>query len=156
MIYKSSDLDRDVNCIQDHEECVRTEKNFWGNEVCVQWNTVCDVYREMISMTLTNLDTERGTWYYNVVSRCKSNQPLCTLKDGEERMPYSRTLDSTETETLGFSTHYLANGQQYSFISFTRIPTKQVCRDVIKTRQDCHTETKYRTVTKYRIVTKCD
>src|SRR3989338_6212699 len=133
--------------------------------ICTQWNTVCDQYAEICTLEITNLDTVKGNWAFYAYRNCRANQPLCTREEplnvnGPGGSPFGIVLDPTETDSLTWGIEYDIQGQEYCSAIFSNIPTKQVCRDVIKTREDCRMVTKYRpatrqecnTVTKYRTV----
>ncbi len=88
--------------------------------------------------TINNLDSEGGTFSVSIGavvsgSNVGEQQSSYIYPQTSHAFKYSVKADSTAC--------YCNEGT---------IPTKQVCRDVIKTRQDCHEVTKYRPVTKYR------
>ncbi|HLC68684.1 MAG TPA: hypothetical protein VJH24_02495 [Candidatus Bilamarchaeaceae archaeon] len=154
------ELERQVECDQNHQEC----QNYVLG-ICTQWNTVCDQYAEICTLEITNLDTVKGNWAFYAYRNCRANQPLCTREEplnvnGPGGSPFGIVLDPTETDSLTWGIEYDIQGQEYCSAIFSNIPTKQVCRDVIKTREDCRMVTKYRpatrqecnTVTKYRTV----
>lgn len=157
LTYKSSidEIQRNVVCIEDHQEC---QKYVLG--ICTDWKTICDKYKETCSFDVTNLDTERGTWYFTWYRSCRAAQPDCMLTEPTEIYSSSLYLDPTETKDTTATITYNADGQEFCYALFSSTPTKQVCRDVIKYRQECKDITKYRTEyrceTKYRTITKCD
>jgi hypothetical protein len=159
LIYRSTasgnqdGLQRDVKCIDSHQECKESHKTWLtGKEVCDRYETVCDTYRETTSFSITNLDTEKGQWGFEWQSHCRTNQPLCTSTTSEVQRVGWLYLDPTETKSDTHSIEYDAKGQKVLYIQFTHIPTKQVCRDVI----DYKEVTKTRTVTRYRTEQVCE
>lgn len=158
LIYKSTasgnqdGLQRDVKCIDSHEECKASHKTIFGNEKCDRYETVCDKYRETTSFSITNLDTEKGQWGFEWRLLCRTNQPLCTSTTLETQRVGWLYLDPTETKSDTHSIEYDAKGQKVLYVQFTNIPTKQVCRDVT----DYKEVTKTRTVTRYRTEQVCE
>jgi len=155
LVYKSSidEISRDVKCTKEHSEC---EEYILG--ICAKAKKVCDEYRETCSFDITNLDREKGTWYFDWYRNCRAQQPACTLTQPTKVLEhgYMLSLDPTETKTSRVTIIYRADGQEYCSAVFTSIPTKQICRDVIKIKEECKTVTKYKEETKYRTVSKCD
>jgi hypothetical protein len=156
LTYKSSidEIQRNVVCSKQHQECLN-----YILGICAKWQTVCDEYTETCSFDITNLDSEKGTWYFTWYRNCRANQPACMLSGPTVIYSSALYLDPTETKSTQTIITYAANGQEYCYAQFTSIPTKQVCRDVIKYRQECKPvttyTTEYRCETKYRTVTKC-
>src|SRR3989344_317864 len=96
--YKSTDVSRNVECIDSHQDCKESHKNFWGTSVCDRYETICDQYRETASFEITNLDSEeKGLWAIVWYSECRANQPLC---QNGKILIYSTGiyLDPTESE----------------------------------------------------------
>ena len=155
---RTSDMIRDVVCIDSHEECQESHTNFWGNEVCDRMETICDEYREDGSIEIENLDDEAGYWYYEWRRMCRSNQPLCTRENYEVVYSSVSYIEPTETETITSSITYNLNAQEYLWFLITDTPIKTNCETITKYK-DVQRErqvTAYRPVTKYRTETICD
>jgi len=135
LTYKSTDdqMQEDVKCVENHKDCIK--EGWFGT--CAEWKTVCDKYTRYTSFEITNLDSEKGTWYFDWMRNCLANQPLCAVDE---------------------PTRYY--GKEYLYVKFTHMPEKQICRDVIKYKTVCNSVTKYRPEemceTKYNIVQECD
>ena len=88
--------------------------------------------------TVNNLDSEGGTFTVNIGVVVNGNNV------GEQQSQFIYPQSSQHFK-------YSAKADMSTcYCNEVSVPTKQVCRDVIKTRQECNTATKYRPVTKYR------
>lgn len=158
--YRSShdDLERDVECINSHEECAETYIDWLGREKCKRYETVCDEYREYVSFEITNLDTEKGYWQIEWKKFCRANQPLCSIETYETIIITGLWLDPTETKTSSYSIDYDAKGQEYLYAYLLYIPTKQICEEVTRYKEVQRTKqiTAYRPVTKYKSEEVCE
>jgi len=94
------------------------------------------------SCTINNLDSEAGTFVVGVGITLNGNQV------GEQQTAYIYPQTAHN-----FKYDVQASGSS-CYCSEVNVPTKQVCRDVIKSRQECSTVTKSRPVTKTR--QQCD
>ena len=153
--YKSTidEVNRITRCTKDHQEC---QNYFLG--VCTEWKTICDEYTQDCRFSVTNLDSESGSWRYKWSTKCVS--PGCKCIDTRNlNQEYSIGLvEPTETKEAWAQIVYKPEHNQYCYATITYIPTKQVCRDVTKYKevQKTRTVTKYQTkiqketVTKYR------
>ncbi|HIH20681.1 TPA: hypothetical protein HA244_05425 [Candidatus Micrarchaeota archaeon] len=98
----------------------------WVND----WSTV--------ECTINNLDAEGGTFKVNIGVVVKGTN----VGESQSQFIYPQSAYTFKYSVQADSTACYCNEFE--------VPTKQVCRDVIKTRQDCQVVTKYRPVTKYR------
>lgn len=106
------------------------------------------------SFDITNLDSVRGTWSFDWMKiyppppgSCKT--AICkgiTTKYREGRL----TLDPSETKTASVILSPAEVKESMLYVDLNRIPSKPVCRNVVKYNTVCDN------VTKYRIVQKCD
>jgi hypothetical protein len=86
-----------------------------------------------VECTITNLDTQAGIFYVDIGVKVKGTEI------GERQSSY---IYPQQSKTYSYKLQ--AHGDS-CYCNEVDIPTKQVCRDVIKTRQECKTVTKYRT-----------
>ena len=151
--YSSSDDDmrRSVTCIKTHKECIEW---FSVPPICLEWETVCDTYKETASFDLKNRDTERATWFFNWMRECKPDEPLCDIDEPVVHSSEMITLDPKVTRTLSSDITYDADGEENLYVTFIHIPEKEVCETITKYRDECRTEE--RCETKYRTVEVCD
>lgn len=145
-------------CSKSHEVC----KN--AIIICLEWETICDEYSYYCSIAINNNDTVDGTWkiewYIPNESDSKNPIPLNSLNtnftSATKEENWVIEAGKSSTPSLAFKT----NISDVSNVTATHCsgrffePTKKVCVDVQKTRQDCRMVTKYKTETQYDTVTK--
>ncbi|MFA5797345.1 MAG: hypothetical protein WC916_04895 [Candidatus Woesearchaeota archaeon] len=116
---------------------------------CVDRDVIC-------TLSLNNLDTERGSWTYTFsFFKLETNRVLTTATVSDWLYPQtSRTIRATGkiTSKDEINTRYSCS------YAATYEPTKQICRDVIKYKdvQKERQVTAYRPVTKYKTEQKCE
>jgi len=126
-------------CLQTQEKCIHW--NFLG--MCDQYEDECVSAAQTCSFVVRNLDAEPGTWAYEI----KFTTPYGDRPAGRK----SEYIYPQTEKTFYWEYQKVVPTEQVSCgITYSDIPKKQVCRDVIKTRQDCSYVTKYRPVTKER------
>lgn len=86
------------------------------------------------SCTVTNLDDEEGTF------EAFAGLSIDGQKIGDEE---SEKIYPLQSHTFEYKLKASGSG---CYCYLTKIPTKEECRDVLKTRQECNTVTRYRTV----------
>ncbi|MEM5777959.1 MAG: hypothetical protein QXJ06_06020 [Candidatus Aenigmatarchaeota archaeon] len=151
LIYKSTvdNIYKSTTCTRNHQEC---QKYFLG--ICTEWRTVCDEYTTICSFSITNLDTEVGTWIYSWEKQCIT--PGCRTISEANIGTYSLTIDPTETKDTWAQLIYAPTDEQTCIAKIISIPKKQVCQIVTKYRdkQVCQDVIRYRTETQCEDVTK--
>ena len=119
------------------------------------WECIKDNYK--CTKTINNLDDTGGTFEYKILIYNTMDKDI-TEQALPENLKGIHTIyvqaKSSGVITPEFSTEHLEIsgskiiGDGYSSsrcgLVITKVPTKQVCRDVIKTRQECNSVTKYR------------
>ena len=142
----------------DYQRCDRTEdrclKYFLG--ICSQKETYCVLKSISCSLDINNLDSENGYWNFNfefkeTISRtiAETNSRASPIyPQSSQHFQASASFEGREKAEKDYTCSY----------SFTNIPTKQVCRDVIKYKdiQKERQVTAYKPVTKYRTEQKCN
>lgn len=113
---------------KDTGSCIQRDDNFFADDVPAKY-----------SCTITNLDTEAGTFSMKIGFNVNGEQ----LFETQQKYIYPQSSES-------FSVSRDASISS-CFCSETSIPTKQVCRDVIKYKDVA----KYRTITKYKTEQQC-
>lgn len=125
---------------------------------CVDKTVYCTDRTVTCSLKVNNLDTARGSWTINF-NFYQSGSNTIEATDSESIWLYPQT-SGTVTGTGRITTTEFKNASYTCSYSMQNEPTKSVCHDVIKYRQECQDVTKYRTeyqcATNYRTVTKCD
>ena len=139
----------DRECEQ--KNIVYSVEDFTSNTECTSRDFLffCNEETTTASLTINNHDDTGGTWRFG----------LYFMVDGEknERPEQSVYVYPQSDEALSWSIKH-APTQTVSSQSYEAkyLPTKQVCRDVLKTKKECTSFTNYRTETRYRTVEKCD
>ncbi len=143
------------NCNKEQDVC---NKYFLG--ICSDKTTFCVDRTISCSLELRNLDSEeRGVWtvHFNFyeVGTSKSID-----SDDSSNLVYAQTTNTIMGVARIISSGVEGNANKQLSCSYTvsNIPTKQVCKDVIKYRevQRERQVTAYRPVTKYKTEQKCD
>ncbi|MBI5046346.1 hypothetical protein HZC07_01295 [Candidatus Micrarchaeota archaeon] len=147
-------------CAQQRVDCLKP-----GLFGCAQTQTVCTSYGYSCSLVINNLDDEGGRWYVKIgilntngqnlsLKSLNSNYAVDMLDNQvyvQPRSSYTVSFNPTTNtpDVRGLETSYCS-------IAVYQVPTKQVCRDVIKTKEVCNQVTKYRPATRQdcQMVTK--
>lgn len=148
-------------CARERVDCL--EPGLFG---CSKTQKICISYGYFCRLKINNLDDQSGTWHLQggIFQRLQSvsiselnstySADRLDVRLGVEPHSYNYFEFRLETDTPD------VRGLEgmHCDIRIVEEPTKQVCRDVIKTRELCNQVTKYRpatkqecqTVTKYR------
>ena len=154
--YSINNFAYDYNrCNQDREVC-----NDYFLGICVDSTTFCIDKSVSCNLDLRNLDNEKGGNWVIRFNFYKSG-----TNNVNKYADVSEYLYAQSTENIVGTVRITSDGEegdankQYSCnYNVNSIPTKQVCRDVIKYKdvQRSRQVTAYKPVTKYKTETKCD
>jgi len=152
LVYSITNFNFDSSvCNQKIEECVDYTLGF-----CTKKITYCTDKTVRCSLSLKNLDSERGTWgigfrFYETGTSsvaASNSESVFIYPSSSETVTGVGRITTKEPYEQSYSCDYYVSDE----------PTKQVCRDVIKYKelQRSRQVTAYRPVTKYRTETVCD
>lgn len=150
LIYRVDDIEyypfNNGGCYATEEDCI--DYNWYGGcsekvEYCVGKNTQC-------SVTVNNLDNEKGYWSFDFnIREVGGGEIVDTLNAGYTIIPQNGQ-DFWVTES--FEGREDADKDYYCTVDNINVPQKQECETVTKYEP----VTKTRTVTKYRTETVCE
>lgn len=113
----------------------KDQKCYWSGSPLNTLNSEC---------TISNIDNAGGEFIVNTGIITKDNST------GEEMSAYIYPQSSF---TFKYSSKVDIGA---CFCEEKTIPTKQICNDVLKTRQECYNITRFRNATRYKTVQKCE
>lgn len=155
LTYSITDFVSSGSCVQQEERCI---KYILG--LCTQKETYCITKYVDVSLNLRNLDTERGNWgiRFNQFLDGQASNSIDT-----STFLYPQTSESVSRRFTISGETDCKKRNTYSY-SVTSTPKKQVCRDVIKYKDEQRTRQvtayrpvdKTRPVTNYRTEQRCD
>ena len=152
LVYNVEDFAMDYQtCLKTEDKCIK-----YTLGICTQKETYCIDKEISCSLTINNLDNENGYWYFDFQFKdAATNNIAETNSRGSSIYPQSSQLYQASAEFTGREN---AEKTYTCTYSFTNIPTKQVCRDVIKYKEIQKTRqvTAYKPVTKYKTEQKCN
>ena len=141
-------------------ECIQQNLTFSiTNQRCWHGMIQCTPPQLIVGSTCTinNTDSVDGNFTVYVgfstsISQEGENQTLLVPSQTSRNFRYQNEVTCKET-THGYNPNP-TTPDVMCFCVMQSVPTKEVCSDVVKTKQECHEVTKYRNVLKYRDETR--
>ena len=149
--YKVENFKPDSKCINFDERCWEEYKLFGG---CKHYESYCVKKEIYTPLDITNLDSEKGSWILQ----------YSLFTNGNLKETYNKDIflypseTKKETHTFILSGEEEVNKKLTAYWKILSVPTKQVCTDVTKYKDEQKSREiiKYRPVIKYRTEQVCE